>query len=242
MRRLPWRVGALLVLVSTGLLLAVSAATSGGTDLRPERYEDVEDLVRAQSRRVTALTDDAARLRTDVDRLHGEADDPAVTAAREQAAALAVPAGLTPVTGPGVTVSLEDAPLPGQGAGLPEGTTYDDFVVHQQDVEGVVNALWAGGAEAMTIMDRRIVNTSAVRCVGNVLILDGQVYSPPFVITAIGDPGRLQDALAAAPAVQAYRAWAEIIGLGYEERRVAQVTMPAFAGSLGVGDLAEPAP
>jgi uncharacterized protein YlxW (UPF0749 family) len=220
----------------------VSAATSGGSDLRPERYQDLGDLVRARNRQVAVLTEDAQRLRREVDELQAAADDPAVEAAREQAAALAVPVGLTPVTGPGLAVTLDDAPVPGQGAELPEGTTYDDFVVHQQDVEGVVNALWSGGAEAMTIMDRRIVNTSAVRCVGNVLILDGEVYSPPFVITGMGDPDRLQSALADAPAVQAYRSWAAVIGLGYDERRLPQVTMPGFTGSLGVGTLAQPAP
>jgi uncharacterized protein YlxW (UPF0749 family) len=176
-----------------------------------------------------------------VARLQAAATDPRVLAATERAAALAVPAGLTPVSGPGVAVTLQDAPLPGRGQALPEGTTNDDFVVHQQDVEGVVNALWAGGAEAITIMDRRIVNTSAVRCVGNVIVLDGQVFSPPFVIAAIGDQDAMQAALAASPSVQAYRSWAELIGLGYTEQRRASLAMPAFEGSLGVGTWAEPA-
>ena len=56
----------------------------------------------------------------------------------------------------------------------------------------MVNALWSGGAEAMQIMDQRVIATSAVRCVGNTLILQGRVYSPPYTITAIGDPERLR--------------------------------------------------
>ena len=62
-------------------------------------------------------------------------------------------------------------------------------------MQAVVNALWAGGAEAMTIMGVRVISTSAVRCVGNTLLLHGRVYSPPFVITAIGDPSAMQQAL-----------------------------------------------
>ena len=89
-----------------------------------------------------------------------------------------------------MTVTLADAPRSADRV-LPEGTSPDDVVVHQQDVQAVVNALWAGGAEAMQIMDQRIVSTSAVRCVGNTLILQGRVYSPPYEITAIGDPERL---------------------------------------------------
>ena len=69
----------------------------------------------------------------------------------------------------------------------------------------MVNALWAGGAEAMVIMDIRVISTSAVRCVGNTLLLHGRVFSPPFEIKAIGDPGRLRAALDADAGVRAFR-------------------------------------
>ena len=72
----------------------------------------------------------------------------------------------------------QDAKIPADQ--LPEGVGVDDIVVHQQDVQAVVNALWSGGAEAMMVMDQRLISTSAVRCVGNTLILQGRVYSPPF--------------------------------------------------------------
>src|SRR6185437_12861986 len=103
-------------------------------------------------------------------------------------------AGLTALRGPGLTVRLDDAPRRADGS-RPAGARPDDLVVHQQDVQAVVNALWAGGAEAMTLMGVRVIATSAVRCVGNTLLLDGQVYSPPFEIAAIGDQVRLQRSL-----------------------------------------------
>ena len=65
----------------------------------------------------------------------------------------------------------------------------------------MVNALWAGGAEAMMLMDQRVISTSAVRCVGNTLILQGRVYSPPYVITAIGDQDGMKQALDQSPEV-----------------------------------------
>ena len=115
---------------------------------------------------------------------------------------------------------------------LPEGTSPDDLVVHQQDVQAVVNALWAGGAEAMQIMDQRVISTSAVRCVGNTLILQGRVYSPPYEITAIGDPDRLYEALDAAPRGATYRYYVDTYGLVYETRAAAQTTLPGYDGSL----------
>ncbi len=118
--------------------------------------------------------------------------------ARAEADRLAAEAGFTPLTGTAVRVALDDAPLP-KSDDLPHGVHPDDLVVHQADVQAVVNALWAGGARGMQIMDQRVISTSAVRCVGNTLILQGVVYSPPFRITAVADPDRLRAALGASP-------------------------------------------
>jgi len=104
-------------------------------------------------------------------------------------------------------------------------------VVHQQDVQAVVNALWAGGAEAMTIMGVRVISTSAVRCVGNTLLLGGRVYSPPFEVTAIGDTDRMRTALDESAGVTAFREWAATLGLGYSAATRGDVTLPAYDGS-----------
>ena len=103
-------------------------------------------------------------------------------------------------------------------------------MVHQQDVQGVVNALWRGGAESMQIMDQRVVSTSAVRCVGNTLILQGRVYSPPFTITAIGDQEDLQAALDEDPAVSVYKQYVDAVGLGYEVEHDDETELPPFDG------------
>ena len=99
---------------------------------------------------------------------------------------------------------------------MPAGVDPDDYVIHQQDVQAVVNALWAGGAEAMMLQDQRVISTSAVRCVGNTLILQGRVYSPPYVITAIGDRDAMRAALDTDPAVANLRDWSIAVGLGYD--------------------------
>jgi uncharacterized protein YlxW (UPF0749 family) len=97
-----------------------------------------------------------------------------------------------------------------------------------------VNALWTGGAEVMTIMGVRVISTSAVRCVGNTLLLQGRVYSPPFVITAIGDPTSMQLALDTSQAVSIYRQNADVWNLGYSVRNEGVVTLPAYTGSTAL--------
>src|SRR5699024_3476655 len=88
-----------------------------------------------------------------------------------------IAAGRVPVEGSGVTVKLWDAPLRDP---VPEGVRLDDLIVHQQDLEAVINGLWAGGAEAMAVQGHRVTSRSSIRCVGNVLLIDGSVYSPPY--------------------------------------------------------------
>jgi uncharacterized protein YlxW (UPF0749 family) len=97
--------------------------------------------------------------------------------------------------------------------------------VHQQDIQAVLNALWSAGAEGVQMQDQRIIATSAPRCVGNTLLLNGRTYSPPYVITAIGDVAAMQAALAAAPLVILYKQYVVRFGLGYTEEPRPQVDL-----------------
>jgi uncharacterized protein YlxW (UPF0749 family) len=228
------RIAVGLTAASAAALLTVSAASARGEDLRAERQGRLVDLVRAEQDRVERRTADLEAVRAEVAALSARAaqDDERVAAALAAGDALAPAAGLTERRGAGLTVVLDDAPRREPGAPLPEGIRPDDLVVHQQDVQAVVNALWEGGATAMTLMDQRVVSTSAVRCVGNTLILQGRVYSPPYAVTALGDPAALRRAVERAPGVVVYREWAETVGLGFEVREEQEATVPAYTGPL----------
>jgi uncharacterized protein YlxW (UPF0749 family) len=71
-----------------------------------------------------------------------------------------------------------------------------------------------------------------VRCVGNTLLLHGQVFSPPFVVTAVGDLGRLRRALSADPDVQIFLQYVAAYGLRYHVTTAPHATLPAYAGPL----------
>ncbi|WP_131738797.1 DUF881 domain-containing protein [Actinomadura roseirufa] len=216
-----------------GTLFAASASTARGTSLREEGRTRITELITAEQRRGHRERGEYRRLRREVDAISRTAGqhDARVEQAQGEADALAASSGFAPVTGAAVRVTLDDAPLPESGA-LPRGVRPDDLVVHQGDVQAVVNALWAGGARAMQIMDQRVISTSAVRCVGNTLILQGVVYSPPFRITAAGDPARLRAALDASPEIGIYRKYVHAYGLGYTVRPVERATLPAYTGNV----------
>ncbi|HEX5539950.1 MAG TPA: DUF881 domain-containing protein, partial [Micromonospora sp.] len=215
-----------------GLLFTTTATTADGTALREDRRPELTELIEDRRKRVATHEEHAAALRAAVsaqtDALAGS--DAPVAAQQQRAAAIRQEAGFTALTGPGIIVELDDA-VQFSDSTRPEDASNDDLVVHQSDVQAVVNALWAGGAEAMAIMDVRVLSTSAVRCVGNTLLLHGRVYSPPFKITAIGDPAALQRALAASEGVRLFKDAAEHFQLGYRETVQASVTVPAYDGS-----------
>jgi uncharacterized protein YlxW (UPF0749 family) len=221
-------VGVTAVLVVAGLLFAASARAADGSDLRND-VTDLAGLVQVEAEGVDRTSQRVAELRQEIDGLTGGVADAQVQQLQGRADELALPAGLRPVQGPGVQVTLHDAP---RDRPVPEGVDPDLLVVHQQDLQGVVNALWAGGAEAMTIMDQRIVATSAVRCVGSTLRLQGRVYSPPYTIRAIGDPEQLAEALDRARPVRVYQEYVRAYGLGYDQDVKASIRMPAFDGPL----------
>ncbi|MGN6131968.1 MAG: DUF881 domain-containing protein [Nocardioidaceae bacterium] len=139
-------------------------------------------------------------------------------------------AGLRPLSGPGVRVTLDDAPNERIDSAVELGVAPRDLLVHQQDIQAVVNALWAAGARGVTVQGQRLVSTTGVKCVGNTVILQGVPYAPPYVIEGVGDPQVLEASVYADPAVALYL---QLLprGLRFEEQRETTIEMPAYTGS-----------
>jgi uncharacterized protein YlxW (UPF0749 family) len=207
----PWRVGVPVVCLLAGLLLGATHGVSRGGEIRRSDAPRLVDLVRSERSAVEHLTSERDQLANTIDSTHGRFPDAALAAMQRRSAELAADAGLDPVHGPGLTVTLNDAQRDANGR-FPRDASPDDLVVHQQDIQAVLNALWSAGAEAIQIA------TSVPRCVGNTLLLNGRTYSPPYRVTAIGDAAAMQAALAAAPLVILYKQYVVRFGLGYTEQ------------------------
>ena len=229
-----WRALVPVVVAAAALLLVTSAVTARGTDLRPSNTVQVTERIRTEEATLADLTRQADRLRAEISAatLDVGRGNRSVSLAQAAADRLALAAGLTPLRGPSVTVSLDDASKADQQRDLAAGAAPDDLVIHQQDVQGVVNALWTGGADGLEIMGQRVVATTAVRCVGNTLLLHGQTFGPPFVVTAVGDPAALKHALDADPAISIFRQYVATYGLHYTVTTAAVTTLPAYTGPL----------
>lgn len=228
-RRSVWRFATPLVLAAAGTLLVTSSVSSAGTDLRPGRYDDLADLANQESDRVRELRGQVQALDREVTRLSGGVDSARLAELEEQTRALQAPAGLSAVHGPGLTVALQDAP---EAVRDTAGDELANTIVHQQDIQAVANALWNGGAEAMTIQGQRVISTTGIKCVGNTVILHGVPYSPPYVLSAIGDVDTLRAGLDASPYVQGYLEAVATYQLGWRVEEEADLQAPAYDGPL----------
>jgi uncharacterized protein YlxW (UPF0749 family) len=225
-----WRLLVPVVCFVAGVGFAVSARESGGNDLRPPVDSTLAGTVQRVEDRVHAANREVERLQAAINRaakLAGQRDSD-VAQAQAKAAPLMAPAGLRAAQGPGVEVILDDALDEPARAGVDP----NQLVVHQSDLQAVVNALWAGGAEAMSIAGQRVIATSAVRCVGNTLLLNGDVFSPPYRVAAIGPSVTMLKQLSASPGVKLFREAADYYGLGYTVVVQSGLQVPAYAGSM----------
>ena len=221
----------LVVALLSGGLFVVSAESSQGTDLRPGRYDDLAALTDSEADRAAGLQERVAELTREVRELTDQVEDDAVRRYQQQVAELEGPAGLTEREGAGVVVTLSDAP-----DDVIDAATGDKnlLVVHQQDIQAVVNAMWKGGAAAVVIQGQRVVTTTGIKCEGNSVMLQGVPYPQPYVIEAVGDVGDLTTAISDDRYLQVYRGQSDdpAIAVGWDLDLADRITAPEYDGLL----------
>ena len=205
--------------------LAFRSDTASPESRLPRRYR-LADLIQRQQQATDNLQRQVAALRADVDaeRQAAATRSAGGAATQQRINELSSLAGLTPLRGPGLEITLDDSTLDEP----PEGATVNDLVIHSQDVQAVVNALWRSGAEAISINEQRLVGTSAVLCVGNTLLLNGTVHSPPYVVSAIGAS---RDRFDTDRLVRRLKSASTAFGLRFNVSRNATVQVPGYNGA-----------
>lgn len=218
---------AVALLLLAAVMVVAARSNAGDSSPRTGRRVELLELIRIEQARNDDLQATVEALTAEVAALEEASAADAAVAKRLQRHVdrLVAPAGMTAVAGPGVVVTLSDSTLQTAPSG-----DLNDLVIHEQDLQAVINALWAGGAEAMTVNGERILSTTAIRCVGNTLLLHGNVYSPPYVVEAIGAEPSLRTALDTDPVVAALRTAATQYGLGFTVGADEELQIPAYAG------------
>ena len=185
-RRGPVRLGLLLVaaVVLGGGTAAAAAALRTPGDGVLSSTAILEDQIVERRAAVDALVEAVQETTAEIESLQSDALGEQYPVLLEAALRDGASAGTTAVTGPGLVIKLNDAvPLLGE--------TDDAARVQDYDIQVVVNALWASGAEAVAVNGQRLTSTSAIRSAGEAILVDLIGLSHPYTIEAVGDPKTL---------------------------------------------------
>jgi uncharacterized protein YlxW (UPF0749 family) len=198
----------------------------GRVSVRAPERERLASLIRTEQSRSSELRFTADDLRRQVAgiqqkaRGEGPAEPSALTTMRERM-------GLVAAEGPGLVVTLDDSTERESPSG-----NLNDLVIHSQDVQAVANGLWGAGAEALAVNGQRVVPTSAILCVGNTLLINGTVHSPPFRFAALG--ANLHDTFMGDPLVKRFAEDADRFKLGFKVEDRDRLSVPPYTGTSKV--------
>jgi uncharacterized protein YlxW (UPF0749 family) len=230
--RFTSKIAAIVAFAAAGFLLAASTLTANGSDIRVERPAQLRDLVQNEANKIDKLENNLIDIQSEIEEITNGSVRSEIETTQLKIQQLSPVAGFTSMVGPGLVITLNDAPQVDLSIPENERPDVNDLLIHQEDVQSVVNALWAGGAQGVSLMGKRVIATSAVKCVGNTLLLHGKVYSPPFRIETIGDVAKLTKSLRNDPNVAILQDYVDLFGLVYEVQRAALIELPPYEGSL----------
>ncbi|RKF24387.1 DUF881 domain-containing protein [Micromonospora globbae] len=211
----------LVVLVLLGFLLAVAyRQTMEEEPGRSQARSGLVEQIKERERQTDELSARADQLREEVGRQRDAALSGS-TAARLRD--LEAGTGMGRVRGDGVVVRLADAPgdadaVTGTGAGPPQ--------VLYTDLQGVANALWSAGAEAVAINGQRLTATSTIRSAGKAILVDFRPVTGPYEVAAIG-PGSMKRRFEQSRIAALMREVADKTGLSFGVREADDLTLPA---------------
>jgi uncharacterized protein YlxW (UPF0749 family) len=172
-----------ILVVSFVLTLAAEQVRASAPSVASRR-QALLDRINQAGRDVNGLEQQVATTTAEVDRLRRQALGPTAlpSASATELNGLATATGLAAATGPGVVLTLDDAPA--------AGSRDDDLGrVLDVDLQQAANGLWQAGAEAVSINGHRLTALSAIRGAGDAVLVDYRPLARPYVLTAIGGPG-----------------------------------------------------
>jgi uncharacterized protein YlxW (UPF0749 family) len=218
-----------LACLAIGFVLATALrARPADPEVRLTQRYRLADLIEREQRTAAALRAEVSALRDRVGLLRSVRTGflQGAGAREQELRRVTLLAGLAAVEGSGLRVVLDDSKKDESPSG-----NVNDLVIHSQDVQAVVNALWRAGAEAIAINGQRLVGTSAVLCVGNTLLLNGTVHSPPYAAVAVGAS---RDRFEADRLVRRLHDDAKSFGLRFSVSRESSLEVPAYRGATNL--------
>jgi len=221
--------------LASASLAAFLLALMVATQFRSQPVVSSNRFARDQALRqsVADLEGQRQRLSASVHQLQGQVQQLEDQSAQRSSAAQAakqeldrerVAVGLSPLHGPGVTITVHDGRNPNDPTDRSLG-----WIVHYQDLQDLVNLLWAQGAEAVAVNDQRVVPTTSFFYAGvNILVNTASRLTGPYQVTAIGDPPALEAGLADSNHLAELKSRSRIYGLDLKWQRATRLTVRSY--------------
>jgi uncharacterized protein YlxW (UPF0749 family) len=210
------------VVAAFGVLVTVAAVqTSRNAEITDASRSTLIARVRLEREAVSAQQARIAELQDANIRLEGELDQVTVDqqAQLSRQRRLEVRTGYVQVTGPGVRITVDDAP-----------NGDETQLVYARDLAMLVNGLWRAGAEAVAINGQRLTPLSAIRNAGLAVEVNNRPVNPPYAVQAIGDPGTLQANLLDTTHGLRFFDLAGDLGFVVTRQNEGELTLPAARG------------
>lgn len=233
--RTSWGTGVIFLLVGVTLGLLISVTWRPQVDASMSQELLPGDAVWEGIRRLEAeqgeLKADLADLRRQLAARQQEvsAHTDRLRALNAELARQQLMAGLVPLEGPGVVVTLDDSQI-----SVPARADPNAYIIHEYDLRDIVNLLWMAGAEAISINDERLVGNSSIYCVGSTVLVNDTRLSPPYVIRAVGHSRVLSDTLRNPSYLQELKEKQHLYGIRFDVDAMANLTLPAYSGSFSI--------
>jgi uncharacterized protein YlxW (UPF0749 family) len=212
-----------LVCIILGLTLTAQFRTQAGirSDIPTKRLEEMTDLLKQAESERDALRTQVHKLTVQINDLLS-AKNPA-DKFQEELKEIQMAAGLTPLQGPGIIITLDDSARTVQA-----GQDPNLFLIHDDDLLKLVNELKAAGAEAIAINEQRVVTSTEIRCAGPTISVNNTRIAPPYVVQAIGSPEALDSSLNMRGGIMdTFQFW----GIQIQIQKTDNLTLPAYVGS-----------
>ena len=229
-RRSRGRLLVAMVMLVAGVLVAVTydqaaATAQGRQQIRAALIDDIQRSSDAGDE----LTAELEELRVAVARTTDDLLAASVVGQRalDEVAAAEQGAAAVPVSGPGLLVTMANAESDADDDPVGSGTDDPSAKVRDGYLQLVVNALWAAGAEAISINDQRLGTTTAIRFAGEAVLVDFRPVMNPYEIRAIGDPDTLSAAFLGNPQVIELADISATFGLRFDFAEADELTLPA---------------
>ena len=215
--------GAAVATAVFGLLIALAAVqTARNADVQEasrdallDRIDERQAEVASLRERADSLREQNAELSATGSRVRGQLADATV-----DLRALQLSTGYVAVTGPGLRITVTDNP-----DGSPDGR------IRATDLRRLANGLWRAGAEAIAINGRRLSALSAIAQSNIAIVVNRGPLTPPYVVSAIGDPG-LGSRLDASTSGEQFQALADQFGFGVDRQNETELQLPAAPDNL----------